>query len=238
MKERTKMPPEIAAAVLVACRRRCCLCFALDADSSEKKGQIAHLDRDPSNNDLDNLVFLCLPHHNEYDSRPRQSKGFGRRELKKYWASLRAFVDANLPRTDEDIAAALTAALDRPAFRTPFNCESSLPRFRKAIGETISTLNTGITPEGQELPSKAMIHSPKIRRSLDAIVEALVALRASFDSLLSAGEIRQCGCGDPDCPVHMLSHRAIREMDTKRRAILQLARKLNQSFPEGFYDIE
>jgi DNA-binding transcriptional ArsR family regulator len=47
-------------------------------------GQIAHLDHDHSNNAPDNLAFLCLQHHAEYDSRSRQAKGLTIAEVKAY----------------------------------------------------------------------------------------------------------------------------------------------------------
>src|SRR6266571_3156113 len=90
MGDRRKTPPEIVADILKACRRRCCLCFALRSDISEKAGQIAHLDHDPSNNAPDNLAFLCLEHHDEYDSRTSQSKGLTIQELKRYRSELTA----------------------------------------------------------------------------------------------------------------------------------------------------
>lgn len=74
--------------VLVKSGRRCCICFALHEDSTVKKGQIAHLDHDPANNSQDNLAFLCLEHHDEYDSKSRQSKGLSVQEVKTYRASL------------------------------------------------------------------------------------------------------------------------------------------------------
>jgi hypothetical protein len=55
--------PAVEARVLTSCARRCCLCFHLKRDFSEKEGQIAHLDRDKTNGAEDNLAFLCLPHH-------------------------------------------------------------------------------------------------------------------------------------------------------------------------------
>lgn len=88
MGRRKTIPENVVARLLETSRRRCCLCVALRDDVSEKKGQIAHLDRDPSNNDPDNLVFLCLEHHDEYDSRPSQSKGFTPEEVKRYRAAL------------------------------------------------------------------------------------------------------------------------------------------------------
>ena len=55
---RVTIPPEVIADVLVTSRRRCCVCFALSNDKEEKRGQVAHLDRDATNSARDNLVFL------------------------------------------------------------------------------------------------------------------------------------------------------------------------------------
>jgi hypothetical protein len=74
--------PEIEAQVLTNCARRCCLCFHLKRDFSEKEGQIAHLDHDKTNGAEDNLAFLCLPHHSLYDSRTSQHKNYTILEVK------------------------------------------------------------------------------------------------------------------------------------------------------------
>ena len=243
MGTRKRIPPEVADSILTNCRRRCCLCHVLRKDDAEKKGQIAHLDRDRSNNEPDNLVFLCLEHHDEYDSRTSQSKCLTIGEVKRHRVALVAFL-ARDPHgsagtlsvaTDVDVVAALTAALDRPAFRTPFRQESSLPRFREAIAETIATLNTGSTSRGANLPSKAKIRDPELRSKIDELVESLVALRAIFDDLIRRGDIRPCGCGQRDCPVYFLSERAADEMDSRRQAILDLAHGLNPGSPQTFY---
>jgi hypothetical protein len=84
MARRKPIPDKTVAELLVRSRRRCCLCYGLDGDLSEKKGQIAHLDGDRSNNDWDNLAFLCFRHHDRYDSRTSQSKGLTIREVKRY----------------------------------------------------------------------------------------------------------------------------------------------------------
>ncbi|MDP2984494.1 MAG: hypothetical protein Q8O92_14340 [Candidatus Latescibacter sp.] len=81
---RKKIPNSTQAEVLVQSRRRCCLCFGLNRDDAFKNGQIAHLDRDINNNSIENLAFLCLEHHNEYDSRTSQSKGLVRAEIERY----------------------------------------------------------------------------------------------------------------------------------------------------------
>ena len=92
---RPRIPAETETRVLVRSRRRCALCFGLHRDSSVKQGQIAHLDRDCSNNKIDNLAFLCLDHHDQYDSRTSQSKGFGNREAKCHRAELEEALQAS-----------------------------------------------------------------------------------------------------------------------------------------------
>jgi hypothetical protein len=79
---RKEIPPDIQKAVLTKSRRRCALCFYYDKDTSRKNGQIAHLDRRRSNNHEDNLAWLCLNHHSEYDSRTSQHKNFTVEEVK------------------------------------------------------------------------------------------------------------------------------------------------------------
>src|SRR5262245_59790975 len=81
---RKGIPESTQASVLMKSRRRCCLCFALRGEDVEKKGQLAHLDWDNENSVEDNLVFLCLEHHDEYDSTPRQSKGLRQLEVKRW----------------------------------------------------------------------------------------------------------------------------------------------------------
>ena len=217
MTKRRPVPPDVVADVVTTSRRRCCVCFALRADHDEKRGQIAHLDHDPANNAFDNLAFLCLEHHDAYDSRTSQSKGMTIDEVKCYRIELLAFVARTIPPSDDDIITILTAAVDRPAYRTPFHLESSLPRFREAIAETIATFNTGRTPQGVQLPSKFQIRDPALRASVERIVEALVRMRATFDTLVRRGAIKHCGCGQPDCPVFMLSDEAATEMNRRRR---------------------
>lgn len=70
--------------VLIASRRRCCLCVFLDGCDRPRRGQIAHLNRDPCDSKFDNLVFLCLDHHDEYDGRTSQSKGLLLEEVREY----------------------------------------------------------------------------------------------------------------------------------------------------------
>ncbi len=85
---RAKISQEVQAKILAESRRRCSICFGLHRDISRKKGQIAHLDQNPNNNASDNLIFLCMDHHDEFDSRSRLSKGLSGAEVKHYRAEL------------------------------------------------------------------------------------------------------------------------------------------------------
>jgi len=73
-------------------RRRCAICFGLKHDTDTKKGQIAHLDHNSSNSKLENLVFLCLKHHDQFDSKTSQSKGLTKEEVKRYRSELYDFM--------------------------------------------------------------------------------------------------------------------------------------------------
>ena len=80
-----KKPTKAAEAdVLTGSRRRCCVCFGLRDDTAEKKGQLAHLDHNRSNSAPDNLVWLCLDHHDQFDSKLSQSKNLTVEEVRRY----------------------------------------------------------------------------------------------------------------------------------------------------------
>lgn len=98
---RKRLSDDTMRTVIVQSRRRCCMCYGLSRDASLKQGQIAHLDRNPSNDSTDNLTFLCLDHHDQYDSRTSQSKGFLASEVKEYRNELYAHVNSTFVSSDE-----------------------------------------------------------------------------------------------------------------------------------------
>jgi hypothetical protein len=91
---RRKIPGDAEQSVLIKSARRCALCFHLSGDLSEREGQIAHLDHDPSNSGEENLVFLCLSHHSLYDSRTSQHKNYTIIEVKAARKKLYAAIAA------------------------------------------------------------------------------------------------------------------------------------------------
>lgn len=50
-------------------------------------GQIAHLDQNNENNDEDNLAFMCLVHHDQYDGKTSVSKGIKESEA-RHWRDM------------------------------------------------------------------------------------------------------------------------------------------------------
>ncbi|WP_186075947.1 restriction endonuclease [Burkholderia gladioli] len=149
--------------------------------------------------------------------------------------AIRAFVDDFPELTDADALQLMAAVFDRPAFRTPFHQESSLPAFQQAIEDTIGALNTGVwrTREGDEIRRISSIHhlrDRRIRAVLDKVVRQVDALRRIFVTRLKEGEIKHCGCGQPDCPTYTLTHRAAGELDAARQSILTTFRSVYAPF--------
>jgi len=148
---------------------------------------------------------------------------------------IRALVSSLSSVNDLEILALMAELFDRPAFYTPFHQESSIPAFKKAITDTIEALNTGIHrlrdgTEIRRIPSRHNVRSRVFRETLRLIELSLCELRAKYDEYLKRGEIRPCGCNQPDCPIFMISSKAASEMDRLRMNILDQFRRVYPSF--------
>ena len=114
---------------------------------------------------------------------------------------------------DKDIIELIYECFDRPAFTTPFHQEVSIPDFEKAISDTIEVMNTGMhrLRDGtliKQIPSRHRISDKELKTELSEITNKAIALRRALKDFMHDGEIKPCGCGKPDCPVYMMSHRA------------------------------
>ncbi|MGQ0697469.1 MAG: hypothetical protein ACT4PZ_04425 [Panacagrimonas sp.] len=150
-------------------------------------------------------------------------------------ADIRNFVDDFPDLSDADALGLMAAVFDRPAFRTPFQQESSLPAFQQAIEDTIGALNTGVwrTREGIEIrriPSIHHVKDQRTRKVLAQVVRQVDELRRIFVTRLRQGEIQHCGCGQPDCPTYMLSTRVADELDAARHRLLATFRSAYPPF--------
>lgn len=70
--------------VLLKSARRCCLCVYLKNNTEQRTGQLAHINHNRSSTSEKHLAWLCLEHHNEYDSTTSQSKNITEGELREY----------------------------------------------------------------------------------------------------------------------------------------------------------
>jgi len=134
---------------------------------------------------------------------------------------------------DHERLGLMARAFYRPAFSTPIYHESSLPAFKQAITDTIQVLNTGVwqTRDGKEigrLPSRHEMSDSAVKAKLHDVERSLVKLRTTFDNMVREGEIRPCGCDQPDCPVFHVSARAGQELTELRREVL---RRFSEAYP-------
>lgn len=123
---RSPVSSEVERDIVIQSKRRCCLCFGLHGDDNEKQGQLAHIDRDFSNSEESNLAYLCLEHHNEYDSIPSQTRRFKSDELRYYKTRLykhlgtlrirwRLIINADFETLDSNELEQIRADLERHA---------------------------------------------------------------------------------------------------------------------------
>lgn len=82
--KRVNTKAQTETTLLTSSARKCCLCYGINNDFSEKAGQIAHVNGNRSNSNLNNLAWLCLEHHDKFDGKTSQSKGYTINELKCY----------------------------------------------------------------------------------------------------------------------------------------------------------
>lgn len=150
-------------------------------------------------------------------------------------SEIRKFVDDFPGLTDTEALQLMSAIFDRPAFRTPFQQECSLPAFQQAIEDTIGALNTGIwrTREGSEIrriPSIHHLRDPRIRSIVAKVVGQVDELRRLFVTRLREGAINHCGCGQPDCPTYTFLPSAADELNDARHRILSTFRSVHAYF--------
>ncbi len=148
---------------------------------------------------------------------------------------LKTFADDFPDLSDDEMLAIMAASFDRPAFRTPFQCETSIPAFLRAIEDTIGALNTGVwrTRDGAEIrrnPSIQHIRSLEHRSALQKVVAQLDALRRQFKAGVKDGSIRHCRCGNPDCFMFELRGSIAHDLDVARMSALEAFRRIFPRF--------
>jgi hypothetical protein len=169
MRTRKAIPEDTEHRVLDRSRRRCALCVHLDNDYGQKEGQIAHIDRDPSNADEDNLVYLCLPHHDDYDTKRRQTKNLTVREVKTARDRLYTFIASG---------GDLATAGRRPARRQAD--ERRLSVIKRAVRVEARRLEIAVSALRRALPSAPQ---PAARFREQLVVESSPLLRGEREEI-------------------------------------------------------
>ncbi len=91
MKTRISIPKQIVADIVVKSFNYCNLCYKHTDD-----WQIHHIDEDPSNNDPDNLVFLCLNCHSKIHTKRSMSGNYTKEIIKTYRDQLYKIIKSNI----------------------------------------------------------------------------------------------------------------------------------------------
>ena len=149
---------------------------------------------------------------------------------------LEAFVDSTEASSDEEVLALISFCFDRPAFTTPFHCESYLPGFKRALTDTIEAINTGICRNRngeviRKIPCRHTIKNAITQTVLAEIVNKIERLRAIFDSAICSGKIKDYGGQyDETSTVEIRDSHICRQMDSIRQEILHKFRRLYPAF--------
>jgi len=134
---RKPIPEEVQDRVLLLSRRRCCICFGLHGDLNVKPGQIAHLDHDNTNDDLENLAYLCLSHHDQYDSTTSQSKGLREGEIKKFREELYDRMASGMPEgggaAEPSATGAISDTIEKPGKKDEQEIQPNIGSLRPEI---------------------------------------------------------------------------------------------------------
>ena len=137
--------------------------------------------------------------------------------------------------SDKAIIDLLAECFDRPAFTTVFHREVNIPHFEKAITDTIEVLNTGIhrLRDGtfiRNIPTRHQIADIQLKANIADIYKLVVKLRDTLIELKRKKEIKDCECGQPDCPTYFFSDNACQLMDNIRLDIFRHFREINPDF--------
>jgi hypothetical protein len=184
-RSRKKVRPATETDVLFRSRRRCAICFGLHRDTNIKKGQIAHLDKDPSNNDPDNLAFLCFDHHDTFDSTTRQSKNLTEGEVKLYRAELEDFfgdesfwpdspqVEPVAPRWEEELG------ISPELYDRRIHVYRILKDFLITVISAADVEISDLKKFAQDTDEALFLFDTKVAQYLDEVYQRAVRLRAA-----------------------------------------------------------
>ncbi|MFH1011690.1 MAG: hypothetical protein V1784_10715, partial [bacterium] len=149
-------------------------------DYSVKPGQISHLNDDPSDSGINNLVWLCLLHHDQFDSSTSQSKNLTKAEVRHYRDQLYKQVSSEKQIAQQGVQYALEGAtrLTRPLFTLPGTHRKN-PYFtsKHEVAAALRSLRAGDTlvlcgPPGVGKTQHAVQHAQEERQQYSTVLWA------------------------------------------------------------------
>lgn len=178
--KRKSFPSKVETFVLMASRRRCALCFGLDGDTTEKEGQIAHIDRNRANNAHSNAAWLCTKHHARYDTRSRQTKGHSTDELRAHQKQLFQYLDSPALWTDARSSKAKGPGVSLEVFdrRVPYY-RTTIAFIREATNVNSLELQT-ILQFAADTDESLFLFDDYIARYLARLFKQSLQVRARF----------------------------------------------------------
>lgn len=131
---------------------------------------------------------------------------------------------------DEQILDLMVQSFYRAAFMTPFHDESSIEKFRQAIMDTYSALNTGVytLTDGtviRTLPGWDRLKDEKKKKTIGGIVRKLMFVNRRLHRYQKDGEIKPI----PNWPYFDISSSAAADMDNLRISIIK---DLEEIYPD------
>lgn len=143
-------------------------------------------------------------------------------------AELHKFMLELDPATEKEAGLLVARLFNRPAFQTPIHCESSMPAFRQAIGDTIGALNTGIWRDREgaiisRVPPSHAFPDARVSSGLASCSKKLNTLRMTLDEGIRVNAIRPCECNNPLCTTYMIDQPYPQRLEQERAGALRQA---------------
>lgn len=178
-KERVSIPDDLAAEVMFASDRTCCVCRL-----EKHKVQIHHIDEDPSNNTLENLAVMCLHCHSDARTTGAFVRNLTPELIQLYNSSWRDTVKLRL-RPSEELPGKLELASE--AFlEASLDCHSWKVSFMSLAGPNLPDGKGAFTDVWDVM---AELWIPKYaedtyQRFLPLFTEGLLIVQNRFDRLI------------------------------------------------------
>lgn len=141
MKKRVPIPPQVYAEIEYLSDKTCCIC-----NTRGKSVQIHHINEDPSCNDFDNLILVCLQCHDEIHTTRRLGRSYTKESLIKFrdeWyarvKNIRKTVDAAIVESKVSFESCVNSGnIENKEYSFPGLFENE----NKELSEFILSINT------------------------------------------------------------------------------------------------